>query len=608
MLFLKITQWFLNKKKTLLYLIFIILQFKNYYKMDNIYNKVKEKAQKWLEGNYSEESKKEVKHLLENDKNGLIDAFYKDLEFGTGGLRGIMGYGSNRMNIYTVGMAAQGLANYTITQFPKEKLKVAIAYDCRNNSKLFAQTVANIFSANGFKVYLFEDLRPTPELSYAIRYYGCQTGIVITASHNPKEYNGFKAYWNDGSQLVPPHDENVITEVEKLTVDDVKFTGIKENIEIIGNEIDKAFLQEVKNLSLNADIIKKHHDIKIIYTPIHGTGKMLIPQSLKNYGFTNIIDVPEQNVLDGNFPTVIYPNPEEAEALTMAIAKAKETNAELVMASDPDADRVAIAVKNLKGEYELLNGNQTGALIINYLLENWIKNNKIKGNEYIVKTIVTSELISDIATKNNIEYFDTLTGFKNIAIIIRELEGKKTYIGGGEESYGYLLGEFVRDKDAVSSCSIIAEMTAVAKENGRTVYQELINIYQKYGFYKESLVNVVRKGMKGAEEIENMMINFRNNPPKTINNSKVVKIQDYKISEEKDLTNGKISTINIAKSNVLQFYTEDGSKISVRPSGTEPKIKFYFSVKTELNSINEFEEKNNELSQKITNIINDLKL
>jgi len=576
--------------------------------MDNIYNKVKEKAQKWLEGNYSEESKKEVKHLLENDKNGLIDAFYKDLEFGTGGLRGIMGYGSNRMNIYTVGMAAQGLANYTITQFPKEKLKVAIAYDCRNNSKLFAQTVANIFSANGFKVYLFEDLRPTPELSYAIRYYGCQTGIVITASHNPKEYNGFKAYWNDGSQLVPPHDENVITEVEKLTVDDVKFTGIKENIEIIGNEIDKAFLQEVKNLSLNADIIKKHHDIKIIYTPIHGTGKMLIPQSLKNYGFTNIIDVPEQNVLDGNFPTVIYPNPEEAEALTMAIAKAKETNAELVMASDPDADRVAIAVKNLKGEYELLNGNQTGALIINYLLENWIKNNKIKGNEYIVKTIVTSELISDIATKNNIEYFDTLTGFKNIAIIIRELEGKKTYIGGGEESYGYLLGEFVRDKDAVSSCSIIAEMTAVAKENGRTVYQELINIYQKYGFYKESLVNVVRKGMKGAEEIENMMINFRNNPPKTINNSKVVKIQDYKISEEKDLTNGKISTINIAKSNVLQFYTEDGSKISVRPSGTEPKIKFYFSVKTELNSINEFEEKNNELSQKITNIINDLKL
>jgi phosphoglucomutase len=576
--------------------------------MDNIYNKVKEKAQKWLEGNYSEESKKEVKHLLENDKNGLIDAFYKDLEFGTGGLRGIMGYGSNRMNIYTVGMAAQGLANYTITQFPKEKLKVAIAYDCRNNSKLFAQTVANIFSANGFKVYLFEDLRPTPELSYAIRYYGCQTGIVITASHNPKEYNGFKAYWNDGSQLVPPHDENVITEVEKLTVDDVKFTGIKENIEIIGNEIDKAFLQEVKNLSLNADIIKKHHDIKIIYTPIHGTGKMLIPQSLKNYGFTNIIDVPEQNVLDGNFPTVIYPNPEEAEALTMAIAKAKETNAELVMASDPDADRVAIAVKNLKGEYELLNGNQTGALIINYLLENWIKNNKIKGNEYIVKTIVTSELISDIATKNNIEYFDTLTGFKNIAIVIRELEGKKTYIGGGEESYGYLLGEFVRDKDAVSSCSIIAEMTAVAKENGRTVYQELINIYQKYGFYKESLVNVVRKGMKGAEEIENMMINFRNNPPKTINNSKVVKIQDYKISEEKDLTNGKISTINIAKSNVLQFYTEDGSKISVRPSGTEPKIKFYFSVKTELNSINEFEEKNNELSQKITNIINDLKL
>ena len=576
--------------------------------MSEIYDKVKLKAEAWLTGNYSEESKKQVRNLLENDKDGLIDAFYKDLEFGTGGLRGIMGFGTNRMNIYTVGMAAQGLASYTKKQFPNTELKMAIGYDCRNNSELFAKTCANIFSANGFKVYLFENLRPTPELSYAIRYYECQTGIVLTASHNPKEYNGFKAYWNDGSQLVPPHDINVIAEVDKLTVDDVKFDGIAENIKLIGKEIDEAFLNEVKALSLNPEIIAKHSDLKIVYTPIHGTGSTLIPESLRRYGFTNIIDVPEQNVISGDFPTVVYPNPEETEAMSMAVAKAKETNAELAMASDPDADRVGMAVKNLKGEYELLNGNQTGALLVNYLVENWIKNGKIKGNEYIIKTIVTSELLADIATKNGIEYYDTLTGFKNIAIIIREQEGKKTYIGGGEESYGYLIGEYVRDKDAVSSCSLIAELAAVAKDNGRTVFEELIEIYKKYGFYKEKLVYIVRKGMQGAEEIKEMMVNFRNNPPKTINGSKVVMIKDYQSSETKDLISSETSKIDINKSNVLQFYTEDGTKISVRPSGTEPKIKFYFSVKTELNSVDEYEAKNAELESKIDAIVADLKL
>ncbi len=576
--------------------------------MSDIYDKVKQKAEAWLAGNYSEESKKEVKNLLEKDKDGLIDAFYKDLEFGTGGLRGIMGFGTNRMNIYTVGMAAQGLANYTKKQFPNTELKMAVAYDCRNNSELFAKTCADIFSASGFKVYLFDSLRPTPELSYAIRYYGCQTGIVLTASHNPKEYNGFKAYWDDGSQLVPPHDVNVISEVNKLTVDDVKFNGIAENIELISKEIDEAFLNEVKALSLNPDIIAKHSDLKIVYTPIHGTGSTLIPESLRRYGFTNIIDVPEQNIISGDFPTVVYPNPEETEAMSMAVAKAKETNADLAMASDPDADRVGMAVTNLKGEYELLNGNQTGALLVNYLVENWIKNGKIKGNEYIIKTIVTTELLADIATKNGIEYYDTLTGFKNIAIVIREQEGKKTYIGGGEESYGYLIGDYVRDKDAVSSCSLIAELTAVAKDNGRTVFEELIEIYKKYGFYKEKLVYIVRKGMQGGEEIKEMMVNFRNNPPKTIDGSKVVMIKDYQSSETKYLISGETSKIDIDKSNVLQFYTEDGTKISVRPSGTEPKIKFYFSVKTELNSVNEYEAKNAELESKIDAIVADLKL
>jgi len=576
--------------------------------MNDQYKQVLSKANEWLEGNYNEETKAEIKNLIENDEKTLIDAFYKNLEFGTGGLRGIMGAGTNRMNIYTVGMAAQGLANYTKDAFPNADLKMAIAYDCRNNSREFSELVAEIFTANGFTVYLFEDLRPTPELSFAIRHLKCQTGIVITASHNPPEYNGFKAYWEDGSQIVAPHDHNIINEVSKLTVDDVKFKGDKSKIISIGKEIDEAFLTEVKKVSLNPEIIEKHKDLKIVYTPIHGTGVKLVPAGLKAFGFTNIINVPEQDVVSGEFPTVKSPNPEEPEALSMAIKRAEETNAELVMASDPDGDRVGIAVKDLEGNFILLNGNQTGAIIIDYLINQWIAKGKIKGNEYIVKTIVTTELIADIAKANKIEYFDALTGFKNIAIIIRELEGKKTYIGGGEESYGYLIGDFVRDKDSVTSCALIAEIAAYTKENSKTLYEYLIEIYEKYGFYKEQLISVVKKGKEGAEEIKAMMDNFRNNPPKSLAGSEIIKIDDILTSESKDLQNDKISKIDMDKSNVLQYFTADGYKVSVRPSGTEPKIKFYFSVKTELKSKAEFYTKNKELDIIIEQIKKDLNL
>ena len=576
--------------------------------MNDQYKQVLSKANEWLEGNYNEETKAEIKNLIENDEKTLIDAFYKNLEFGTGGLRGIMGAGTNRMNIYTVGMAAQGLANYTKDAFPNADLKMAIAYDCRNNSRKFSELVAEIFTANGFTVYLFEDLRPTPELSFAIRHLKCQTGIVITASHNPPEYNGFKAYWEDGSQIVAPHDHNIINEVSKLTVDDVKFKGDKSKIISIGKEIDEAFLTEVKKVSLNPEIIEKHKDLKIVYTPIHGTGVKLVPAGLKAFGFTNIINVPEQDVVSGEFPTVKSPNPEEPEALSMAIKRAEETNAELVMASDPDGDRVGIAVKDLEGNFILLNGNQTGAIIIDYLINQWIAKGKIKGNEYIVKTIVTTELIADIAKANKIEYFDALTGFKNIAIIIRELEGKKTYIGGGEESYGYLIGDFVRDKDSVTSCALIAEIAAYTKENSKTLYEYLIEIYEKYGFYKEQLISVVKKGKEGAEEIKAMMDNFRNNPPKSLAGSEIIKIDDILTSESKDLQNDKISKIDMDKSNVLQYFTADGYKVSVRPSGTEPKIKFYFSVKTELKSKSEFYAKNKELDTIIEQIKKDLNL
>ncbi len=564
------------------------------------------KAKQWLSDSFDADTRERVKELLEkgNEKE-LTEAFYKDLEFGTGGLRGIMGVGTNRMNIYTVGMAAQGLANYIKANFKDtEKLKIAVAHDCRNNSRLFAKTVANIFSANRFIAYLFESLRPTPELSYAIRLLKCQGGVVITASHNPKEYNGFKAYWNDGAQLIAPHDTNVIEEVRKISnPNQVKFEPNKEQIVIMGREFDEVYLKELKSLSLSPEAVKNNSDMKIVYTPIHGTGVELVPEVLSSFGFTNIINVPEQDIPDGNFPTVISPNPENAEALKMALEKAEETSAELVMATDPDSDRVGIAVRDLKGEFVLLNGNQTGALLTFYMLKRLQELDKLSGKEYIVKTIVTSDLLFDIARKFGVEYFDVLTGFKYIADIIKRNEGKKTFIVGGEESYGYLAGEFIRDKDAVMACALIAEAAAWAKEQGKSVYELLIDIYVQFGFYKEKLQNVVKKGKEGAEEIQKIMSDLRNNPPKEINNSAVVCIKDYNKSISYNMENNKQEKIELPKSNVLQFTLKDGSKISVRPSGTEPKIKFYVSTKKELNNADEFEKTNLELDKKLDKIL-----
>ena len=553
--------------------------------MDNntLLTEVIAKAQTWLDGNYNEETKNEVRRLLEaDDKTDLIESFYRDLEFGTGGLRGIMGAGTNRMNIYTVGAATQGLSNYLKAQFPDvPQISVVIGHDCRNNSRLFSEISANIFSANGIKVYLFEDLRPTPEASFAIRHLGCQSGIILTASHNPKEYNGYKAYWNDGAQMVAPHDVNVITEVNKIaSVDDIKFEGNPALIEIIGEEIDKAFIANIKKLSLSPDSIKRNSDLKIVYTPIHGTGVKLIPRALKEYGFTNIIAVPEQNVVSGNFPTVVSPNPEEPAALDMAVKKAIETDADIVMASDPDADRLGVAVKNDKGEWILVNGNQTALIFIYYLIRRWKELGKLNGNQYIVKTIVTTEIIKQIAERNSVELFDCFTGFKWIAAVIRENEGKKEYIGGGEESYGFLPEEFARDKDAVSSCTVMAEITAWAKDNGKTLFELLEDIYVEYGYGKEKGISVVRKGKSGADEIAQMMRDFRSNPPKEIAGSKVKAIKDYDSLKMTDLDSGKVSDLLMpATSNVLQYFTEDGTKISVRPSGTEPKIKFYVEVR-----------------------------
>ena len=553
--------------------------------MDNntLLNEVIAKAQIWLDGNYNEETKKQVRRLLEaEDKSELIESFYRDLEFGTGGLRGIMGAGTNRMNIYTVGAATQGLSNYLKAQFPDvPQLSVVIGHDCRNNSRLFSEVSANIFSANGIKVYLFEGLRPTPEASFAIRHLGCQSGIILTASHNPKEYNGYKAYWNDGAQMVAPHDENVITEVNKIaSVDDIKFEGNSALIEIIGEEIDKLFIENIKKLSLSPESIKRNSDLKIVYTPIHGTGVKLIPRALKEYGFTNIIAVPEQNVVSGDFPTVVSPNPEEPAALDMAVKKAIETDADIVMASDPDADRLGIAVKNDKGEWILVNGNQTALLFIYYLIRRWKELGKLNGNQYIVKTIVTTEIIKQIAERNGVEMFDCFTGFKWIAAVIRENEGKKEYIGGGEESYGFLPEEFARDKDAVSSCTVMAEIAAWAKDNGKTLFELLQDIYVEYGYGKEKGISVVRKGKTGAEEIAQMMRDFRSNPPKEIAGSKVKVVKDYESLKMTDLDSGKVSDLVMpTTSNVLQYFTEDGTKISVRPSGTEPKIKFYVEVR-----------------------------
>jgi phosphoglucomutase len=570
---------------------------------------IRTKAGSWLGKEFNEETRKEVREMLEKDENKLIDAFYQDLEFGTGGLRGIMGAGTNRMNIYTLGMATQGLSNYIIKQCGNSGVKVAIAHDCRNNSRYFAETTANIFSANGFEVYLFESLRPTPELSFAIRYYKCQSGVVITASHNPPEYNGYKAYWNDGGQVVAPHDDAIIGEVRKITsVNNIKFDGKKDLIKIIGKETDDMFLKEVHKMSLNPEIITKFSDIPVVYTPIHGTGITLVPPALKMFGFRNIISVPEQDIPDGNFPTVKSPNPEEPDALKLAIKKAVETNAELVMATDPDADRLGLAVKNKKGEFILLNGNQTGVILIWYILSQFKERKKYKGNEYIIKTIVTTDLMEKIAEDYNVQYFNVLTGFKFFAELIRENEGTKKYIGGGEESYGFLPGDYVRDKDAVASCALAAEATAWAKSNGMTLFELLLDIYVKYGFYKEKLINIVRKGKEGADEIIAMMTEYRNNPPEKINNSRVVKVNDYETQVSHDILKGTKTSINLIKSDVLQFFLADGTKISVRPSGTEPKIKFYFSVNTKLSSLDKFEKTEKILDKRIDDIITDMKL
>lgn len=564
---------------------------------------VEQKANQWLTGNYDEPTRKEVAKLLAaDDKTDLIEAFYKDLEFGTGGLRGIMGVGTNRMNIYTVGAATQGLTNYLKQEFGSlNQIKVVIGHDCRNNSRKFAEISADIFSANGIKVYLFEDLRPTPEVSFAIRHLGCQSGIIITASHNPKEYNGYKAYWNDGAQMITPHDENVIKEVEKIkNVDEIKFKGNPALIEPIGENIDSIYLDKIKALSLSPDAIARHKDLKIVYTPIHGTGGQLIPRSLSNIGFTNVIHVPEQDVISGDFPTVISPNPEEPAALSLAIQKAIETNADLVMASDPDADRIGLAVKNDKNEWVLVNGNQTALILTYYLIRRWKELGKITGNEFAVKTIVTTEIIKELAEKNGVECFDCFTGFKWIAAVIRDLEGKRQYIGGGEESYGYLAEDFVRDKDAVSACTLVAEIAAWAKDNGKSLYEMIQDIYLEYGYGKEKGVSIVRKGKSGAEEIQQMMKDYRNNPPQEIAGSKIVTIKDFITLRQTDTISGVVSDLVMpTTADVLQYFTADGSKISVRPSGTEPKIKFYIEVRGTLNSRAEYDAANATAEAKI---------
>ena len=553
---------------------------------------VTERAQQWLTPAYDAETQAEVKRMLDNpDKTELIECFYRDLEFGTGGLRGIMGVGTNRMNIYVVGAATQGFANYLKKNFKnREQISVAIGYDCRNNSDLFAKKSADIFSANGIKVYLFDDMRPTPEMSFAIRYLGCQAGINITASHNPREYNGYKAYWEDGAQVLAPHDKGIIDEVGKVKVEDIKFEGNPELIEIIGAEIDKIYWDQVHTICIDPDVIKRQKDLSIVYTPLHGTGMNGIPQSLKLWGFENVHCVPEQMVKSGDFPTVVSPNPENAEALTLAIKLAKEIDADIVMASDPDADRVGMACKNDKGEWVLINGNQTCLLFLYYIITNRKKLGKMVGNEFVVKTIVTTEVIRQIAEKNNIEMRDCYTGFKWIAREIRLSEGVKQYIGGGEESYGFLAEDFVRDKDAVSACSLLAEICAWAKDQGKTLYEVLMDIYLEYGFSKEYTVNVVKPGKSGAEEIQQMMVNLRENSPKELAGSKVTIVKDYKTLKQTD-ADGNVTDMDMPDtSNVLQFYTEDNTKVSVRPSGTEPKIKFYIEVKGILKSAADYVE------------------
>jgi phosphoglucomutase len=569
-----------------------------------------EKANIWLGDGYDNETRAEVKRMLDaEDKTELIEAFYKDLEFGTGGLRGIMGVGSNRMNIYTVGSATQGLANYLKEAFADlPEISVVVGHDVRNNSRKFAEIVADIFSANGIKVYLFESFRPTPELSFAIRHFGCQSGVNITASHNPKEYNGYKAYWADGAQIIAPHDVNIIKNVNLInSVSEIKFAGNPDKIQIIGEEVDNAFLAEIKKLSLDPEVIKRHADLKIVYTPIHGTGVKLIPESLKNYGFTNIIHVPEQDIPSGDFPTVDSPNPENPSAMAMAIAKAKEVNADLVVASDPDADRIGCVIRDNKGEYQLINGNQIVMILLNYIMIRNREMGKLTGNEFIVKTIVTTETIKAIAENNNIKMYDCYTGFKWIASVIRELEGKSRYIGGGEESYGFLAEDFARDKDSVSAISLMAEVCAWAKDRGMDFNEMLQDIYLQNGFSHEEGISVVRPGKSGADEIVAMMKNFRANPPKQLGGSPIVTIKDYSDLTAKDLTNGNVTKMDFpTTSNVLQFFTADGSKVSVRPSGTEPKIKFYVEVHDKMSSKADYDRANADAVAKIQVIKKDL--
>lgn len=576
----------------------------------NIDTTAQTNVQNWLNGKYDEETKAAIRKMMEENPNELNESFYRNLEFGTGGLRGIMGVGTNRMNKYTVAMATQGLANYVLKSFSEVKeIKAAVAYDCRNNSPFFAKITADVLAANGIHVYLFDKLRPTPELSFAVRQLGCQVGVMITASHNPKEYNGYKAYWNDGGQFVAPHDTNVIDEVLKIkTLDDIKMTGGENNIEIIGEEIDKIYLDRVAQNCLLPDVIKRHKDLKIVYTPLHGTGVTLVPAILHKLGFENVTLVKEQAINDGDFPTVKSPNPEEKPALEMAIVLAKDIDADIVMATDPDADRVGIAVKRTDGQWMLLNGNQTASVLTYYLLKQWKENNKLTGKEFIVKTIVTSELLKDIAERNGVKSYDVLTGFKFIADKIKELEGKETFIGGGEESYGFMIGDFVRDKDAVSTCAMIAEIASWAADNGKTFFDILVDLYCEYGFYKEDLLSITKKGKSGSEEIKQMMVNYRSNPPKEIAGSKVVMIKDYQLQKSQDLVSGKEESIDLPKSNVLQFFTADGSKISVRPSGTEPKIKFYFGVKDLLSNASNFDNINAALDKKIEAIKQSLDL
>jgi phosphoglucomutase len=576
--------------------------------MKELETSIKNKINNWLQGSYDQETKKQLNDLLELESfTELTDSFYKDLEFGTGGLRGTMGIGSNRINKYTIGTATQGLSNYLLKKYAGEKISVAIAHDSRNKSDYFAKITAEVFSANGIHVYFFKELRPTPELSFAIRHLGCRSGVMITASHNPKEYNGYKAYGSDGGQFKSPDDQMVMDEVSAISdINEVRFNRIDQNIEFISEEIDELYLQKITGLSVFPEAIQRQQNLKIVFSPIHGTGITLVPAALKRFGFRNVTIVEEQAIPDGNFPTVIYPNPEEKEALSLAISKAIEIDADLVLATDPDADRVGIAVKNNEGAFILLNGNQTGSLLIYYLLNAWEQKGKLTGNEYIVSTIVTTQLIGDIAKSKNVSFYETLTGFKWIGALITELEGKKTFIAGGEESYGYLVGDLVRDKDAVISCAFIAEMAAFYKDQGSSLYQAMLKMYQTYGFYKEKLVSITKKGKTGAEEIKSMMERFRFSTPKSLGGSKVICLKDYELGKETDLLSGKSKKLDLPKSDVLQFITEDGCIVSARPSGTEPKIKFYCSVKTDLPDVKEFELKEKQLDEKIEQIIHDL--